>query len=157
MSTSKPLRTFRGRQKILTHTGNREVGTNIRRTKLPLRHIGGERVQLHSFLTLALDVSGQYLDPAALPQRNNPGNHQMVVLVGPKILYGCFQQDTISCPCLDMNPRRSNPYPSHYINLATNNTAESLSNHFHFVFLNTLINSERWYVVHFQIDYYTYP
>jgi hypothetical protein len=61
-------------------------------------------VQLHSFLTSALNGSGQPYAPGKQPQY--PLNQR---LSGPQSQSGDFGEQEVSCPCPDSNSGSSNP------------------------------------------------
>lgn len=61
-----------------------------------------------------MEVSGQHLAPAALPQGREPPTHGIGAWAGPREGLDHFETKKISCPCWDSNPWPSSPKPSSY-------------------------------------------
>jgi hypothetical protein len=74
----------------------------------------GVEVQLHAFMTSALD-GGEWSAsrPSRFTRRERaPFTHQIEGLVGSRVGLDAVVKREIPNPCLDSNPRSSRPYPS---------------------------------------------
>jgi hypothetical protein len=73
---------------------------------IPWRHTGGTEVQLHSFLTSALD-GGEWPTSCSIcikPQENNLGICWIWGYVSLTTITDVLEEKTASCTCKDLNP-----------------------------------------------------
>lgn len=71
------------------------------------KHREGVEVQLHSFLTFALD--GQHHDQVTLSPGTNPATHCTGGLDGPRAVIDLYGEQKVFCSNQGLNPGPSSP------------------------------------------------